>query len=456
MATVYVIVSNSHAARVRWDSIEVGVPVGDNAGGLTPNPAAIKATVATDYPLVGVEPRPTVTWDGTNSVFRVSAPAGAPPTLTLPAGGSLVLTLEDIPVSGVEGLVRLKLHETAGGGDGNVAIRDHTTTQGLLKKAPKIPRNFRPEKSMVDADAGENVALLWDGPDNLTYWIRDPQGTEVLVPRGNQGTYRWAPSSAPKRGTTYTLVARTAPGQQQGYFLTTTVHIRNPEFETLTATTGIHTPWIEGTADKGRVTFSAAGAEIRDQAGGWGTVAADRADLNGVNTKWVQGRDTGDGWIEFPKSGVNVFQDGKREWGTVAAEKADVNSVRTKWVWGRNDTDGWIEFPETGLNVFHGDQREWGTVAAAKADLNDLTVAGEVVAGDLTAKGKLTTKHATFGLIVEKDSLFKGVVNANAHLTVRNKDVGWVLKTNDDRVVVNDNFHVMGMISCRSREWEQH
>jgi hypothetical protein len=48
------------------------------------------------------------------------------------------------------------------------------------------------------------------------------------------------------------------------------------------------------------------------------------------------------------------------------------------------------------------------------------------------------------------------MVNANAHLTVRNKDVGWVVKTHDDRVVVNDNFHVMGMLSCRLREWEQH
>ncbi|MDT0446708.1 hypothetical protein [Streptomyces johnsoniae] len=30
-------------------------------------------------------------------------------------------------------------------------------------------------------------------------------------------------------------------GQQHGYFLVTTVHVRNPEFETLTATTGVST-----------------------------------------------------------------------------------------------------------------------------------------------------------------------------------------------------------------------
>ncbi|WP_189937744.1 hypothetical protein [Streptomyces sulfonofaciens] len=50
-----------------------------------------------------------------------------------------------------------------------------------------------------------------------------------------------------------------------------------------------------------------------------------------------------------------------------------------------------------------------------------------------------------------------GVLNANAHMTVRRDKGEWVLKTGDEKVVINaDHFHVMGMMSCRSREWEQH
>lgn len=158
-----------------------------------------------DY-TVNREPEPTFDWDSTLGRFGAHAPSRG--RLTLPDEESLVLKLENIPVSDMAGLVRLKIHERSGGGDDNAPIRRayFATTLGLVKQAPRIPRNFRPERnSLVDVDASRNVVLAWEGPDNLDYWIRDPQGTEELVqsaaqgPQVTQQPYTWSPPSPPRR-----------------------------------------------------------------------------------------------------------------------------------------------------------------------------------------------------------------------------------------------------------------
>ncbi|MDF3294357.1 hypothetical protein [Streptomyces silvisoli] len=425
------IVSNTHQSDVKWEFIDVEIPVGSGGGDLTSNPTAISASIAPDYS-VWLEPAPVFGWDSTLGRFRAHSPSGG--RLTLPDQGSLVLKLEDISVSSVEGLVRLKVYERSGGGDDNIPIRraDFATTLGLVKQAPKIPRNFRPEKkSLVDVDAGGNVVLKWEGPDNLDYWIRDPDGSEVLArsaaqgPRVTQQPYTWSPPSAPKRGTTYTLIAGTtsAGQQQQGYFLTTTVHARVPEFDS-----GTRTPWVEGTPNKSRVTFSAQGAEIRNATGGLGTVEADKVEVNGVRTKWVWGRNDSDGWIEFPQSGVNVFNGQQRNWGTVAADKADVNGVNTKWVQGRNASDGWIDFPKSGLRVRDG-QNNLGVLEAGKAVLNDLLTDQGQVKGPLTVKGGMNLSHGSVPIFTTypERTLFHGV----------NEFKKWTLF--DDGIVVEMN-----------------
>ncbi|MYV53495.1 hypothetical protein [Streptomyces sp. SID3212] len=376
VGTVYVIVSNTHQSDVKWEYIDVEIPVGTGPSDLTDDPTVIRASADLDY-TAWLEPVPDFSWDAGLGRFRAHHPQGGG-RLTLPYDQSLVLKLDGIPVSGTEGLIRLRILEKSGGGDDNVPMRrDHfTTTLGVVKQAaPRIPRNFRPEKnSLADVDAGGNVVLKWDGPDNLDYWIRDPEGNETVVATAavpgspvTQQPYMWSPIVPPKRGTTYTLVAgvRGTGQPEQGYFLTTTVHALVPEFGS-----GTRTPWVEGTVDQGRVTFSADGAEVRNGSGGWGTVHADKADVDGVRTEWVRGRGDDDGWIEFPGTGLNVFHGQQKEWGTVHADKADVNGVNTKWVQGRDADDGWIEFPDTGLNVFHGPGRDWGNVHADKADVN--------------------------------------------------------------------------------------
>ena len=376
MGTVYVIVSNTHQSEVRWDFIDVEIPVGSGPDDLTGNPTVISASIEKDYK-VNREPEPTFDWDSTLGRFRAHDPSGG--RLTLPEEESLVLRLENIPVSDLAGLARLKIYERSGGGDSNLPVRraNFITTLGLVKQAPKIPRNFRPEKdSLVDVDAGRNVVLKWEGPDNLDYWIRDPQGNEVLVqsaapgPQVTQQPYTWSPPSAPRRGTTYTLIAGTTTAAQQhhGYFLTTTVHALVPEFDS-----GTRTPWVEQAPGKSRATFSAAGMEIHNGAGALGTVTADRVDVDRLNTKSVHGRNPSDGWIDFPQGGVHVHKEGNQDRGTVWADRADVNGVKTAWVQGPSDSDGWIEFPPSGLNVFHGQGKAWGTVWADRADLNSVT-----------------------------------------------------------------------------------
>ena len=376
VGTVYVIVSNTHQSEVRWDFIDVEIPVGSAPNDLTGSPTAISASIEKDY-TVNREPEPAFDWDSTLSRFRAHDPSGG--RLTLPEEESLVLRLENIPVSDMAGLVRFKIHERSGGGDDNLPVRraNFVTTLGLVKQAPKLPRNFRPEKnSLVDADASQNVVLAWEGPDNLDYWIRDPQGNEVLVqaaaqgPQVTQQPYTWSPPSAPRRGTTYTLVAgtTTAAQQYQGYFLTTTVHALVPEFDS-----GTRTPWVEQAPGGSRVTFSGAGVEIHSGTGGLGTVLADRVDVDRLNARTVHGSNAGDGWIDFPQGGVHVHKEGKQDRGTLWADRTDVNGVKTAWVQGPSDSDGWIEFPPSGLNVFHGQGRAWGTLWADKADLNSVT-----------------------------------------------------------------------------------
>lgn len=90
---------------------------------------------------------------------------------------------------------------------------------------------------------------------------RPDGGQEPAEQRAGSGR-QWPPSAdhAPKRDAPHTLIATPKAAQQPGYFLTTTVQLLSPEFESVTATNGTHTPWAEGTTDKGRIVFSAQGS----------------------------------------------------------------------------------------------------------------------------------------------------------------------------------------------------
>ncbi|WP_380283964.1 hypothetical protein [Kitasatospora purpeofusca] len=365
VGTVYVIASNTHQAAVDWYYIDVEIPVGKDAEHLTDDPDAIRPSISK----TGTRKwraEPSFARAG-GTTFRAKGPSDDDP-VTLRRDEALILKLENIPVSGKEGLVCLSIHEKSEGGDSGTPERSghYTTVLGVAKQTSKAPRNFRAETSLLDGDAGDALVLKWDGPSNLDYWVLDATGTEVhhapasrhpVVTQDGYSPFL----DAPRRGTTYTLVAAPAgaglPGA--GYFLTTTVHALVPEFAS-----GTRTPWIEGTAAKGRVVFASDGVAVQNDGHAPGRVSADSADVQSVKTALVRGRGDADGWIDFPESGVNVFHGPQREAGTVTAGSADVNSVKTKWVQGRTDSAGWIDFPDTGIEVFHGPNRDLGTVDA--------------------------------------------------------------------------------------------
>ncbi|MFB6892465.1 hypothetical protein ACFCX4_24500 [Kitasatospora sp. NPDC056327] len=501
VGTVYVIASNTHQAVVEWEYIDLEIPVGTGPEHLTNDPAAITASLSkTDSrPWRDV---PTLAWNAGLGLFRAESSSGF--AVNLRAREAVILKLENVPVSRGEGLVALRIHERAGGGDSRRATlgTHYTTVLGLVKQRPRVPANFRADLALLDTDAGDALVLRWDGPDNLDYWIRDPEGNDVHHvaasggPAVAQASHSWS-TAAPKRGTTYTLVAGT-PGIGQpeaGYFLTTTVHALVPEFGS-----GTRSPWIEGTTTPGRVTFTTAGAEVQEQGGAPGTLTADTADVNtvrtllargrndadgwiefadgGVNvfhgtgrdpgaltagaadltsvrTGLVRGRNDADGWIEFADGGVNVFHGTGRDWGVVRADKADVNGIHTKWVQGADGSAGWIEFPANGINVFQGaGSRQWGTVAADRADLNDLVTARAQVKERLTVQGGLTvgdvleTQDGPARLIVH------GLLEVEEELRADRKVVvGGDLSANGDLTVHGDvrplrNLEVGGAVTA--------
>lgn len=365
--TVYLVVTNTGQQAAFWSRITVQVSVGNGAGDLTSDFGKIKpkgeyGTWSGTLSSVSVQPGP----QGSNT-FQVTAPGGR---ASFAPGDHMVLTLEEVTVAPAAGLAVLKVTENTGRtrtGRLSGSVAAVALVKTAVKKIPS-PRDFRPDKVMLDDT--DTLTLSWEGSDDFSYEILFPGGQRSIT--SNARSWSPAAADAPKRATTYILVATSRSTPQRKHYLTTTVQVRNPVLETLTATTGIDTPWVQGATDttKGRVTFTGTGVEISNNSGGQSTVTADKADLTGVNTEWVQGRSTDDGWISFPKDRLNVYRDGSRSWGNVAAEKADLNGVSTKWVQGKGDRDGWIDFSYYGVNVFRHDEgtKRWGVIGVNRID----------------------------------------------------------------------------------------
>ncbi|MFE5587208.1 hypothetical protein [Kitasatospora sp. NPDC056531] len=447
VGTVYIVVSNTHQEEVDWRYIDVAVPLGPERDRLTDDRPAIKPDVDITWSTPLNLENPTFEWDETEQAFRVHVPQAPTAKQRFPSQASMTLTLDNIPITRDGGLVLLTIREETGLSEGPTKIKmgTYTTTLAVVKQTPRVPRNFHPASALVDGDTGGQLELRWNGPDNLHYWIHRPDGpVDHIEPfPGSVVTDRPYSRSVPvpKRGTTYTLIAGTNDGgqQQRGYFLTTTVHAIIPEFGS-----GTRSLWVEGTVDKGRIGFTADGVDVRDPQhdlgrvtadkadvdrvitrlvqgrtndNGWitfpdsgvnvyhgptnvpGVVTAARADVDGVNTKWAGSRDAGAGWVEFTPSGASLHKDGNGAPGDITAGKANLQSVNTKWIGDRDGGKGWIGFPENGIDVRGNGTDAWGTVHAGKADVDGVNT--KWVQGRSTSDGWID--FPTSGIRVYRD-----------------------------------------------------
>ncbi|WP_345286689.1 hypothetical protein [Kitasatospora albolonga] len=419
------VVSNTHQEDVEWRYVDLAIPVGSGPEDLTDDRAAIRPSATPSWSTPWDTEDPAFAWDEDARAFRAQHPTRPGSKQVFPGQQSLVLKLENVPVTAGGGLVRLTLSERTGGGgrvgghaDGRLRHHAGAGQAGAAHPA-QLPSPAGPPAGGRPGRAGvgraEQPRLLDPLPGR-----EDGAGR----PRGGRPASRSStsptsgppreprPSRCPSARSTYTLIAGTSlNGQpQHGYFLTTTVHALVPEFES-----GTRTPWIEGGKDRGRTVFTADGIRVDDRSGGRGTVSAgtveardvrtgtvkglttesgwirfpdsgievlhgpgedrgvvtaEQISVYGVDTRWVGDRTAGHGWTSFPDTGINVHRDGGQESGVLGGDRVEVNGVDTKWVGDRTAGHGWVDFPGAGINVRKDGGQEWGVVAADKADLN--------------------------------------------------------------------------------------
>lgn len=393
--TVYLVVTNTRRS-AGWTGIEVKVSHGTTASDLTSDPAIDPSTQAEG----------TFT-DAQSVLFN---PTQAPTTEQLVVGpGANGFDVAFHPASGLAGdfevgdcmMLKLKnLTIAPHAGETVLVVKEHSnnptggwnTSYAVVPvvKVPAKPRNFRPDQVVVKAQG--SIQLSWEGSDTFTYKILYPGASAPVTVSGGQ----WSPP-APERTTTYTLIA-TDPSTQQTYTLSTTVQVSNPILPELTVTTGIDTPWIQGTTDKGRLTFAGTGADLSDtsHAPSSGTLTAqqanltnvtaqqaqvsgdlsagnvnansitagisiktadltaDNAEFDGVRTNWVRGRNADDGGFSFREEGVNLHQGAGTKRGILYALYLDVEYVKTRILRGQGDEHGWIGFRDDGVNIHRG------------------------------------------------------------------------------------------------------
>ncbi|MET8145176.1 hypothetical protein ABZU32_33150 [Sphaerisporangium sp. NPDC005288] len=321
--TVYLVVTNTGQVSVSWRTFRVQVPVGDGAGHLTPNITTVTAqgryTTSSGTKPVDVQRQDP-------DAFLVTAPAGA----SFAPGDHLVLTLENITVAATAGLAVLGVKEHAK--RGNLRLDDRSAALAVVKTAPKeipAPRDFRADDAMVAA--GANITLRWEGSDDFDYKILFPDGQATNLSGGS-----WSPAAddAPKRATTYTLVATSRTTPKREHVLTTTVQVRNPVLESLTAKVAVITPLVVGpNSGEGGIAFLQGGVTVRrtGDSQNRGALFADMASLNGVKTgavytEFIYAKDTSEhrySWINLHGDGITAYltDGGSNGLGSVTASR---------------------------------------------------------------------------------------------------------------------------------------
>ncbi|MDP9868913.1 MULTISPECIES: hypothetical protein [Streptosporangium] len=407
--TVYLIVTNLTEAVVDWSTIEVTVPVGDGAYTLTPDTGTITPSAQYINTTTNTPTSVTFARSGDNG-FRATARDRSE---AFYPGDCMIFTLADVTLSVGAGPVVLPVTETL------VTQRDPDpptyAAVVVVKTTPQrlpAPHNFRADTALLDA--GDTLTLSWEGSDDFDYKIEFPGGSQP-IPKGQRS---WPVSPAPVRATTYTLLATSRTTPQQEHALTTTVQVRFPVLETLTATTGINTPQVQGKNNTdGKITFTGTEVGISDNVKVKGmltaanasfsdTVTARRADFRTVATDRVQGTGADNGWLEFRKEGVTIHRDNEPTLGVVYADQADLDIVKARVVRGRQDDEGSVTFGTEGLTVHRANGETRGSVYADRGDFNGINTGwlqGNKNEGKLSFHGygfHVNTGDGTPGILV--------------------------------------------------------
>ncbi|WP_433171309.1 hypothetical protein [Actinoallomurus sp. CA-150999] len=309
----------------------------DGADHLTPDITKIKATgnYHDQSRVRKLKVQPQVT----TGSFQVTDPAGH--RIPFAPGDYLVLKLEDVPVAAAAGLAVLRVTEAASRTQ-NASPSTAVAAVPLVKTAKQAPApsNFHPDKAMVDD--GDKIVLRWDGPGDLDYKIRSSDGNPAPGVT-TKGEWKPDPGTGPKRDTTYTLIA-TDPNTGRQHFLTTTVQLRNPTFES-----GIHASRVQGTANTGGLTFTTDGVHVSANSGAWGAVHADKVEAGQVTAAKIHGGRPNAGALLFTTSGVEVVSNAPGGQGILLADRVNAGRVQ-----GKSTNDGWISFPGAGIQVSSG------------------------------------------------------------------------------------------------------
>ncbi|WP_242904522.1 hypothetical protein [Actinomadura terrae] len=335
--TVYLMVTNTGPTAAHWSGNEVTLPVGEGTDGLTPDLSTIKATGTFHDAKTGGVRKLKVPTPAATGPFVVTDPSGV--KIPFAQGDHLLLKLEGVAVAAAAGLAVVRVKELASRTT-KAKVSTGFAVLPLVKTAARAsaaPSGFRPVQAMVDD--GDRLHLRWDGPADWAYTIALPDGTNAAVPTPGPLEWKPAPGTGPKRDSTYTLIA-TEPGTGHRHYLTTTVQVRTPTFET-----GVHALKVQGIGNTGSLTFTSVGIDVFSNTGTRGVVQSFSVVAERVNTDRVQGTGSRAGWITFPEGGLQVCN-GNFDTPRIGAVFAESGIYQRQFVPGEENR--WISMSDGG------------------------------------------------------------------------------------------------------------
>ncbi|HEX9935754.1 MAG TPA: YncE family protein, partial [Longimicrobium sp.] len=224
-ATLTVLATNATTAPVTLQGMSITLPVGLGATELTPDPTGIVPVPPPGWPV------PTVSYPAGEATWTFLPPHGGG---TVPAGGSLAFSLNQVQVNRAPGASRVTVME----GSGGCSPPACPSVDLPLTKFPSGWGNVSFWATPVMVPQGGGPTLGWSGPPGATYQIEfyTPQTGVVVAPAAGQPPFAsqgsYPPAATPlslRQTTTFTLqVTETVAGQTYAAQCQSTVTVEAP------------------------------------------------------------------------------------------------------------------------------------------------------------------------------------------------------------------------------------